>query len=278
MPIKDTQNFGQMGARVFFKEDRAAGSPPAPWVDLGVGTLEPAAPETETVELEDTSSGTAVVVATGSSKRTESYTYRCNNMSAYNFGIFYSGSVESLTQATTPVVDRKHYAWPDQLAPLLDAAYDAGGQRVMRVDTSGFTVKLDSSGSPGAAISAGNIVLDADRGFFTCKAAGLAAAGVVWVSFTPLAITGYRKLRAQTREQDRTGEFEIWFGQDSNTTMMRRSFKGTIRGTNLSPTVTEFSNLTFDITVTSDVNDTNLPAGDFRIPKGTLPTPVGPLA
>lgn len=278
MPVQGTQNFALAGARLFFRENSSDPAVVNPTVDLGVVTLEPAIEQTK-VSLQDSASGVNQTVAEVVSSVNESYNLTCFNISPYNLGILYGASLEELTQAATPVADAKHYAWPDQPISLLNDDFDDGGARVYQIDDGEtFTVKADSSGSPGTDIAPANYSVDYDKGLLTITAAGHAAPGIVWVSFTPKAISGLRRLRAQTRDLSRQGTFELWIGQENNSLMSVRTFEGTINGDGLDLSVEDFSNIQFTVTVTSDLTENTLPAGDMKFVKGNLPTVSGPTS
>lgn len=278
MPVQGSQNFALAGARLFFRETSSDPAIVNPLVDLGVVQMEPAIEQTK-VTLQDSASGVNQTVAEAVSSVNESYNLTCFNISPYNMGILYGASLESFTQAATPIADAKHYAWPDQPLGLLDDDYDDGGERVYQIDPGEtFTVNEDDGGSPGTAISAANYTVDYDKGILIIATAGLASAAVVWVSFTPTAITGQRRLRAQSRDLSRQGTFELWIGQENNSLMTVRTFEGTISGEGLDLSADEFSNIQFAVTVTSDLTNTTIPAGDIKFVKGTLPTVSGPTS
>lgn len=278
MPIKGHQQFALAGARMYFREDSDDPAIVNPLVDLGIVEMEPALEQTK-IELQDGSSGVNQLAASVVSETSEDYNLTCRNLAAYNFGILVGASLEELTQTAGELADIKHYAWPDQPFGLLDADYDDGGVRISAINTTpALVAKLDSSGTPGTTIDAADVTVDYEKGLCTISSDGLAAAGVVWLTFTKLALTGYRRLRPQTREFSRTGHFEMYIGIDGNQTIIKREFDGSISGTGLGLSTTEFSNIQFQVSVTSDPTDTQMPAGTFDWIKGTLPTVMGPVS
>lgn len=282
MPITGHQKIALMGQRFFFQEDAASGSPPNPLVDLG--NVIDATPDNtvEKLTATDISGGVEVDILEVVRKTQEKYALQLNNVNPYNLGIFYGGYPKAFTQTASAKTQIKHWAYSGQRVQILDAHYNAGGAAIFQIDSAQtFNVFLEASPGGGTAaaspLAASAYTVDYDRGQVIITDAALDAGALVFITFTPKAITGKRLIVPQTAPVSRTGTVYLWLGEDNNASMSVRHGKATVSGTGFNPSVTQFSQINMDVTMLSDLTQVANPAGFLKLVKGSIPTFVGPI-
>jgi hypothetical protein len=281
MGLAGAQDYWRVGARVYFQRS-PVGAVEGKFFDLG--TVQSASPTIEPteVELKDPDGGVNRTVAKEISEIAETYEVECNNFNPDNLALLFAADApESFVQAGAAVVDVRH----DQPTPgaliklrtlpvvITDPARKGNSTPIYNI-ASIQSVKSED-GLTTYTVDDDYEIVSLARGIIRTIVGGtgnIETEDILRISYTPVALSGLRLVKPQTSGGSVEGELWIYYGRDNNARQTSRyAPSATIAPSGTSFTVDEFSSLTFNISILSDVTDESTPAGTLTAFLGDLP-------
>lgn len=269
MGIKNHEEFWMAGARVYFKRNDD-GATTFPLLDLGVvrpGGITPSFEVTK-AEMKDSSSGIVRTVEETVTEVAESYQITLGNLNPDNLSLaFLAEAPEAVNVSATPKTNVTQLAG-DCHAGHLFQIRDSDGEPARGL----ASVDGVSVGSDDMVEDTDFEVVDLDKGLIRIIAAGDIETGdVLIVDYTQVARTGKRMVKPQTASTVQ-GMMFLYFGRENNARVTVREAEVSLSPAGFNMPEGDYSEITLEAKVLSDITETEQPAGILESIKGSLPS------
>lgn len=269
MGVVGQQDFWVAGSRLYLmREDDTYSA----MIDLGVlGDVTPNF-NNEELTLEDGDGGRRRVVDRTLVAQDESYTAVVRNMSLANLALLYSGlPTEEFTQAATPVLAVAHTAVKGPMKYIKIATNASTGILGWVFNVASIVVK-NLAGSTTYVEGTDYKWISKTRGLIQILSGSVIYEGQpLAIDVTPNAVTGKRLVRPQTASTIRGRILMVWSRGGSSEQETVRSFNATITPAGANTSISQYSEMTFNVTVLSDATELTYPAGKLLQAYGSIP-------
>lgn len=265
MGIKGAQEYALFGGRVYFQRDDDTTKA---YLDIGTIETPQLQMEVEKVELKDADGGVQVTVDEAVISINETYDIVTSNVSLQNLALlFLADQPEAFSQAATEqtAVAHKACVGTGKMIKLLNSSGDP------IYDVASIVVK-DAGGTPTHVENTDWKWISKPRGLIQIiSGGGISDGDSLEIDITPNAITSsLRLVKPLTGGDAIPGKAIIVLSSGNNANQLIRECSCTLSPNGTTFQVEDFSNMTFSLTVTSDLTQTT-PSGRLLKAIGSLP-------
>ena len=281
-----------VGSRLYFKRDDE-GTTTYPTLDLGTITQTTPNFEPNVIQARDPDGGRLNLIDEAFTDINESYEVTCLNINMENLNIlYYSDTTEDLFpivgQYTNTLVEHKIKIGPGKLVKLISENLPSNETELkpaynIDTDPSTFSIKKNTSG--GATLvkydgtnedTADYEIVSFDRGlvrFFSTGTNSLTESDVALINFKEDTNGQNRLVKPQTLSTPLRGRAYLVFSRNNNTRQSVRECEVSLQVTSANFSIEEYSSVTFNVAVITDINETNTAGRYMLITGDEIPDP-----